>query len=258
MDVRGDVRGRALAVLGASIVAAATAGCGGRSAPPPLVERSVGRGPHQLWVFQEKGREPKSVVVFLHGLGGPSEDTPINHLPWLRHLARRGSLVVFPRYERYPGDALAPRYLLETLGALAHSTNVSDKPVLLLGYSRGGGLAVTYSTVASAAGLEPRTVVGLFPGINDKQLDPQGAAPGTRYVFFVGDHDEVVGNRGANVLRRWLLVNGYPKALVAVRTIRSTPQFTASHLSALEATPAAQKALWAPVDRLVEDVRSTS
>jgi len=253
------VRGRALAVLGVSILAAAVAGCGGgRHNVPPLVERSVGTGPHQLWVFQEKGREPKSVVVFLHGLGGASEETPVNHLAWLRHLARRGNMVVFPRYERYPGDALAPQFLLETLGGLARSTNVAEKPFLLLGYSRGGGLAVTYSAIAAAAGLEPGTVVGLFPGINDKQLDPHGAAPGTRYVFFVGDRDEVVGSRGASALRRWLLANGYPKKLISVETIRSNPEFTASHLSALEATPAAQKALWAPVDRLVDDLRTTS
>jgi predicted esterase len=253
------VRARALAALAAWIAsAAAVAGCGGAGPQeiPPLVERSVGTGPHQLWVFQEKGREPKSVVVFLHGLGGTSEDTPVNHLAWLRHLARRGSMVVFPRYERYPGDALAPRFLLETLGGLARSTNVSQKPVLLLGYSRGGGLAVTYSTIASAAGLEPSIVVGLFPAINDRQLDPAGTSPGTRFVFLVGDRDEVVGARGATTLRRWLLTNGYPRNLVSIKTIRSSPEFTASHLSALDATPAARRALWAPVDRLVDEARA--
>jgi acetyl esterase/lipase len=253
------VRGRAVALLGASLVAAATTGCGaGGSSPPPLVERSVGTGPHQLWVFQEKGREPKSLVVFLHGLGGPSEDTPVNHLDWLRHLARQGSMVVFPRYERYPGDTLAPQYLLETLGSLAQSTNAAEKPILVLGYSRGGGLGVTYSTIAAAAGLEPRIVVGLFPAINDRQLDPAGAAPGTRYVFLVGDRDEVVGARGATTLRRWLLANGYPSKLISIETIRSSPDFTASHLSALESTPAAQKALWVPVDRLVDEARAGS
>jgi len=209
-------------------------------------------------VFQEKGREPDSVVVFLHGLGGPTEDTPVNHLAWLRHLARRGSLVVFPRYERYPGDTLAPQYLLETLGGLASSTDLSKKPVILLGYSRGGGLAVTYTTVASAAGLEPKTVVGLYPAINDKQLDPHGTAPGTRFVFLVGDQDEVVGARGAAALQRWLVANGYPKELVSTRTIRSGAGFTASHLSALETTPAARNALWAPVDRLVDETRTGS
>jgi acetyl esterase/lipase len=247
-------------VLAAPVLAAVAAGCGGGgdTKAPQLVERSAGTGPHQVWVFQEKGREPDSVVVFLHGLGGPTEDTPANHLAWLRHLARRGSLVVFPRYERYPGDTHAPQYLLETLGGLASSTDLSEKPVILVGYSRGGGLAVTYTTVASAAGLEPKTVVGLYPAINDKQLDPQGTAPGTRFVFLVGDQDEVVGGRGAAALQRWLVVNGYPKELVSTRTIRSGGGFTASHLSALETTPEARKALWAPVDRLVDETRAGS
>ena len=254
------MRGLALAVICVAVLGALLAGCGeeSRSAAPPLVERSVGTGAHQLWVFQEQGREPKSVVVFLHGLGGASEETPVNHLPWLRHLARRGNMVVFPRYERYPGDKLAPQFLLETLGELARTTNLTKKPTLLLGYSRGGGLAVTYSTIASAAGLEPRVVVGLFPGINDRQLDPGGTAPGTRFVFYVGDRDEIVGGRGADALRRWLLANGYPRRLVSVETIRSSPEFTASHLSALEDSPAAHEALWNRVDQLVEEMRAAS
>ena len=253
------MRGNAVAVVGAAIISAAAAGCGSSAHEAlPLVERSVGTGPHQLWVFQERGREPKSAVVFLHGLGGAAEETPLNHLPWLRHLARQGSIVVFPRYERYPGDRLAPQFLLETLAGLARSTNLGQKPLLLLGYSRGGGLAVTYSTVASAAGLEPKIVVGLFPGINDPQLDPQGTAPGTRFVFYVGDRDDVVAGRGANALRRWLLANGYPKRLVSVETVHSNSGFTASHLSALDETPGAQRALWAPVDRLVAETRKTS
>jgi predicted esterase len=167
-------------------------------------------------------------------------------------------MVVFPRYERYPGDKLAPQFLLETVGDLASSTDLGRKPVLLLGYSRGGGLAVTYSTVASVAGLEPKVVVGLFPGINDRQLDPQGTAPGTRFVFYVGDRDEVVGGRGAKALRRWLLANGYPKRLVSIEAVHSAEGFTASHLSALEDTPGAQEALWAPVDKLVDEIRQSS
>jgi hypothetical protein len=164
-------------------------------------------------------------------------------------------MVIFPRYERYPGDPLAPQFLLETLGGIAGSTGAADRPVLLLGYSRGGGLAVTYATVAAAAGLEPDLVVGLYPAINDRQLDPGGLSPGTRFVFLVGDRDEVVGGRGADALRRWLATNGYPRALVSVRTVASGQGFEATHLSALEDTAAARKALWAPVDRLVEEIR---
>lgn len=165
-------------------------------------------------------------------------------------------MVIYPRYERYPGDPFAPQFLLETMGGLARSTNLREKPLLLIGYSRGGGLAVTYSTVATIAGLEPKIVVGLFPGINDRQLDPGGMVAGTRFVFLVGDRDEVVGGHGADALRRWLLANGYPKRLVSVTKITSTDEFNATHLSALEDSAGAQEALWKPVDRLVEETRN--
>lgn len=251
--------GRLATAFATALLGAALAGCGDTTRrTEPLVERTVGTGSHQVWVFQQKGLAPKSVVVFLHGLGGAAEDTPVNHLPWLRHLARRGSMVIYPRYERYPGDPLAPRYLLETMSGLAQSTNLGEQPLLLLGYSRGGGLAVTYSTVASIAGLEPRIVVGLYPAINDRQLDPGGTAPSTRFVFLVGDQDEVVAGRGADALRRWLLANGYPRRLVSVQQIRSTAEFTATHLSALENTPGARAALWEPVDQLIEEIRKPS
>ena len=241
-----------------ALVAAALAGCGGNrtASSPPLVERTFGTGAHQVWVYQEKDRSPRDLVVFLHGLGGPTEDTPANHLAWLRHLAHQGSMVVYPRYERYPGDPQAPRLLVETMTALSRSADLSGIPFVLIGYSRGGGLAVTYSTVASVTGLEPDVVVGLYPAINDRQLDPGGLAAGTRFVFLVGDRDEVVGRRGAEALRRWLTTNSYPKELITVSTVASSPEFEATHLSVLEDSAGARKALWEPVDRLVENVRA--
>ena len=242
-------------MVAAGVVGSLVAGCGGDSKLARVVERSAGSGARQVWTFQQDGVEPRSVVVFLHGLGGPSEDTPVDHRAWLRHLAAEGSAVVFPRYERYPGDPLAPQFLLATLRAIAQQTDLDEKPLLLLGYARGGGLAVTYATVASAAGMEPRVVVGLFPGINDRQLDPAGTVPGTRFVFYVGDQDEVVGNRGATALRRWLLANDYPTELVSLVTVRSTEGYQATHLSALEDTAGVHTALWDPIDRLVDGIR---
>jgi acetyl esterase/lipase len=222
----------------------------------PVVQQTVGSGATQVWVFRRAGLEPRSVVVFLHGLGDAAEGTPEHHLPWLRHLAAKGSTVVFPRYERYPGDPLAPQFLLRVMQALARDTDLDEKPLLLLGYSRGGGLAVAYSTVAGAAGMVPRTVVGVFPAVNDRQLDPAGTAPGTRFVFYVGERDTVVAGRGADALRRWLLANGYPRGLVRVSRVRATASFSATHLAPIREPAGARAALWAPVDRLVAEVRA--
>src|SRR5262245_20707273 len=99
-------------------VAAAAAGCGSQTAATPtpaghpIVERSYGKGADQVWSFRRRGREPKAVVVFLHGLYDRTETTPINHLPFLRHLAGRDYAVLFPRYETVPGRGQAPLHAL--------------------------------------------------------------------------------------------------------------------------------------------------
>src|SRR5919199_674977 len=87
-------------------VAVVTAGCGGASRPKvkPLVQHGpLGSGADEVWFYAAKDK-PRSVVVFLHGFGGPTEETPENHVPWLRHLAAKGNDVIYPRYERggYP------------------------------------------------------------------------------------------------------------------------------------------------------------
>ncbi len=83
------------------MLALALAGCGGArhaAAPQVHVEGPYGKGADQVWLVRPTG-PIRSVVVFLHGMGGEIEDTPANHVPWLLHLARRGSAVIYPRYE---------------------------------------------------------------------------------------------------------------------------------------------------------------
>src|SRR6266571_3241193 len=88
-----------LAWIAAAVVVAS--GCGG-GAKPRRSEQPLGRGADQVWVFRPSGA-PRTVVVFVHGHGGPGEDTPQYHRPWLRHLAARGNAVLYPRYELAPG-----------------------------------------------------------------------------------------------------------------------------------------------------------
>ena len=68
---------------------------------PETLEPPVGTGADRAWVLRPEGT-PKSVVVFVHGLGGPQEILPTNHLPWLRHLVEQGNAVIYPAYETEP------------------------------------------------------------------------------------------------------------------------------------------------------------
>ncbi|HEY2938547.1 MAG TPA: hypothetical protein VGJ27_01925, partial [Gaiellaceae bacterium] len=232
------------------------AGCGGGSSEPKqhgVVERSIGKGTRQVWLFEPKGEEPKSLVVFIHGRGDVTEDTPANHRPWLRHLAARGNAVLYPRYETIPGDARGLRFLFDALPPAAAEVEPKGLPVVLIGYSRGGGLAVDYTALHPQIGL-PRAVLAVFPILLDPKLDLRSIPPRVRFVFLVGDRDTQVGAGGAAELVQSLAAAGYPKRLLRAELVRSRGAFQATHLSVLEDSPGARRAFWTRADRLIESV----
>jgi dienelactone hydrolase len=239
----------------ALVAAAVLTGCGGSKPEPGVTERSIGEGAHQVWLFEPKAGEPRTLVVFLHGRGDATEDTPANHRPWLRHLAERGNAVLYPRYETIPGDSRALRFLFDAVPPAAAQVHPRDLPVVLIGYSRGGGLAVDYTALAPQIGT-PRAVLAVFPVLLDPKLTLRAIPPRVRFLFLVGDRDTQVGAGGARDLLRQLLAGGYPRRLLRAELVRSHDDFQATHLSPLETSPAARQAFWARADRLIEAVRN--
>ena len=99
----------------AAVVLLALAACGGgggtsypeqASVKGPIVE---GKDPAKgVWLFRPAG-QPKRMVIFFHGQGGPEEATPANHRAWIDHMVEGGSVVIYPRYEQdYAASVLAP------------------------------------------------------------------------------------------------------------------------------------------------------
>lgn len=235
------------------MVAGLLAGCGGSAEPTRgVAERSVGEGTHQVWLFEPKTQEPKALVVFLHGRGDAREDTPYYHRPWLRHLAERGNAVLYPRYEQIPGDSRALRFLVDAVPPAA-SQLPKGLPVILIGYSRGGGLAVDYAALHPEVGM-PRAVIAVFPVLLDARLHLRSIPPRIRFLFLVGDRDTQVGADGARDLVQQLLSAGYPRRLLRAELVRSQGTFRATHLSVLENSPGARKAFWSRADRLIATV----
>jgi dienelactone hydrolase len=236
-------------------VAGLLAGCGGTAKREGgVAERSVGKSEHQVWLFEPRGREPKRLVVFIHGRGGKREDTPYYHRPWLRHLAERGSAVLYPRYEQIPGDARGLRFLVDALPPAAAQLP-QGLPVVLIGYSRGGGLAVDYAALQPEIGT-PRAVLAVFPILLDARLSLRSIPPRVRFLFLVGDRDTQVGVGGTRDLLQQLLAAGYPRRLLDAELVRSKGAFRATHLSVLENSPGAREAFWARADRLIAAVTS--
>jgi len=198
------------------------------------------------------------VVVFVHGLG-LGETTPVNHRPWLEHLARRGSAVVYPRYELTLGSRDAIRHVVTATRIALEHLGRPNVPLVAIGYSRGGELVADYAAVATAAGPAPSEVLTVFPAGQDPAdppLDLRTVDRKARFTILVGDHDSVVDGSGAHQLLGRLAAAGFPVENVSVAVIRSHGRFVATHTSPLEVTSDAKAAFWARADRLVQRARS--
>jgi pimeloyl-ACP methyl ester carboxylesterase len=196
----------------------------------------------------------RAVVVFLHGLD-ESELIPANHRAWLWHLARQGDAVVYPRYETVPGEYGANRHIENAVLAALDRLDVPKAPVLAIGYSRGGRLAVEWAALARAFGRPPRAVMSIFPGSANPRaeevIDLRTLDPATRIQILVGEADQRTGAQ--ELLRRLARANFPPERIQAV-LVESRKGFVADHFSVFKTSAAARAAFWARADRLVDSV----
>jgi pimeloyl-ACP methyl ester carboxylesterase len=235
------------AAVAVVVAALALTGCG--KPWQAKVEGPFGTGSDQYWVVRSHGK-PKAVVALLHGLA-PSSGEQLE--PWQVHLAAQGDDVIFARYEQPPPAPDARDHAVTGIRAGLAKLGHPDAPLVLLGHSRGGRLAVE-----AAAFLKPKLVIAVYPGTINIKFEPatnfRKIPRSTNIYLLVGDRDEGVGASGALEMDQRLLAFGFPAARIHGGVIRSTPQFTADHLSVYDLGAPAQKAIWARIDRLIAGV----
>ena len=245
-------------VLAALLLLAACGGGGGASLPTrPSVTGPLVQGAKGVWIFRPAG-DPKRLVIFFHGQGGPVEATPANHRAWIDHLVQHGAAVVYPRYEEDNSAAV-----LEP--AVAGIRTASDRlglkatvPVLALGYSRGAALAVEYAAVAPAKGVPvPDAVETVNPvpyGEQARVVNLRPLQPSTVLAVLISDRDPHAVD-GSTLLLHRLRDAGFPGKQIRIDVARSHGSFVADHLAPLSALPAARRAYWAPTDALLAGLR---
>jgi len=227
----------------------ALAACGS-SWQPHFV--SSGIGASQYWIVRPHGKT-KAVVVFLHGLGQNSGE---QLEPWQAHLASEGYAVIYPRYEDPPPDPQARNNIVGAVGRALGDLGRPKVPLILLGHSRGGRLAVE-----AAAFLKPKLVLAFYPGVINPQFEPAtnfALIPKTTQIWlFVGDRDTSVGNSGAVEMAERLLHFHVPIKQIHAATIHSNG-FVADHMSVYDLSPAAKRAIWDRADRLIAQAIKTN
>ena len=252
-------RARVLAACVLAVACALPAGCGSSKKPAEARRTGVfGTGAERFWIFARGRADIRAVVVFLHGHGGPIEMTPTNHEPWLQHLASRDDVVVYPQYEAFPGATGTVPHIVH---AVARASRLwrprACVPLVVIGYSRGGGLAVKYAASVPAGGPVPDAVVSVFPGSSEEApVDLRRLPRGIRIRVMVGDADKVVGSVGALAILTGLRQSGFNPAHVEVVPVRSRGGFAATHSAPFDTSPRAKREFWARTDRFIDSLRA--
>ena len=214
----------------------------------------VGSGARGAAVFlpvHPAGR-PGPVVIFLHGWVALD---PRRYGPWIGHLVRRGTTVIYPTYQTKPAyDTITPlANVLAGVRLALDQVQLAPGRLVIAGHSAGGALAADYAAVAASDGLPaPAAVFSVYPGRKLRHLavpipaaNLAAIAPGTRLLVFAGERDTAVGT-------------GTARRIAALTTQADTTlkiivdDDVDEHSAARRFNGAAQRTFWAPLDALVE------
>jgi acetyl esterase/lipase len=180
---------------------------------PPYPHRAftseeVGTGVQSYWLFEPARPKPvRAPVIVLHH--GWLAVNPGVYGAWIEHLARRGFVVIYPRYQAdwatppadYLPNALAAVHdALDVLQGAPGRVRPDRDRFAIVGHSAGGNLSALMAAVAAKQGLpRPRAVVALMPGEVRPLPGPSlSTIPReTLLVVVAGEQDWVVGDSRA-------------------------------------------------------------
>jgi acetyl esterase/lipase len=189
------------------------------------------------------------LVIFVHGYGGTAPDL---YLAWIKHLVRRGAVVLYAEYQGATGDETGWREaLLDDVRAALTTLEREGVPVDLtrvavVGHSVGGVLAVDYAASAAGAGLPvPSAVMSVVPSCMTSEVACLGADPSTipaaTRVLLVTEADDSDRAVPPAVARIWAGLGGVPlenrDVVTLVTDTHARPALLALHTQALSDDP---------------------
>jgi acetyl esterase/lipase len=183
-----------------------------------VVKRAIGQASAASYVFHlaDAPAAPRPVVVFMHAWGQPN---PQAYGGWIEHLARKGNLVVFPKYQEVnrirPADASKRAAALVKGAFAALADDAQARPdaekVALVGHLAGAAVAVNLAATAKGEGLPvPKLVFALMPGgiASDPKsrgvllADLKEIDPSTLIVTMIGDKEASASDRASKRILR--------------------------------------------------------
>jgi len=202
----------------------------------------------QFWIFEPEKPTPRTapVIVFNHGW---SVTNPKVYGAWIKHLVRRGNIVIYPRYQKlaisrpwmYTDNAiLETRNALNQLQSGNHVKPDLDK-FAVVGHSMGATIAINMAAKAKSVGLPiPKAVMCIEPtgelGIRKEVIpfeDLSKISPQTLLLVVTAEEDLLVGDLGAKqIFRQTTSIPLKNKNLIAFGSdFHGFPPLLADHLA---------------------------
>ncbi len=195
-----------------------------------------------FWLYEPNNPTPDSanVVVFCHGLGMVN---PRAYGAFIKHLVRKGNIVIYPRYQRTLdlaatiaafNDSCAKgiRKALDTIQQPGHVKGRIEN-YFILGHSVGGVLTANMTMLHQQYGLpKPLTAFSMQPGASTYLMSSYASFPAdVKYLIAVGENDAIVGTGpGTTIYNQSTAVPTSNKNLVHhYADTHGNPDITASH-----------------------------
>ena len=129
--------------------------------------------PHGYWLFEPASPKPDTapVVIFLHGYGAIN---PMVYGGWIRHMVRKGNIVIFPRYQKNMISPRPTRFDINIARAISNARVELQKDghikpdwsqLIMVGHSYGAAMSAYFaSEYAQHQVPKPKGIMLCAPG----------------------------------------------------------------------------------------------
>ncbi|MCW5908237.1 MAG: T9SS type A sorting domain-containing protein [Chitinophagales bacterium] len=195
-----------------------------------------------FWLYEPNNPVPDSanVIVFCHGLGMTN---PKAYGAFIKHLVRKGNIVIYPRYQRTLnlGTGIAEyndscaKGIKKALDTIQQPGHVKGRVYnyFILGHSVGGVLTANMTMLYQQYGLpKPLTAFSMQPGASTYLMNDYSPFPAdVKFLIAVGDNDAIVGTApGTTIYNQTVAVPTSHKNLIHhYADNHGSPAIQASH-----------------------------
>lgn len=207
-----------------------------------IYDYATNRNGEDFWLYEPNNPTPDSanVIVFCHGLGMTN---PKAYGAFIKHLVRKGNIVIYPRYQRTLSlttgiaeynDSCA-KGIQKALDTIQQPGHVKGRiyNYFILGHSVGGVLTANMTMLHQQYGLpKPLTAFSMQPGAANYLMNDYSSFPSdVKYLIAIGQDDAIVGTGpGTTIFNQSTAVPTSHKNLVHhYADNHGSPDIAASH-----------------------------